>query len=86
MCYEELFSSDTKYDSGTGWPSFWAPVADDKVDNKRDFKMILPRTENRCACCGAHLGHVFKDRSTVTKNRYCMNSASLRFVPSDSAG
>ena len=83
VCDEELFSSETKYDSGTGWPSFWAPVADGKVDNKRDFKMIVPRTENRCSNCGAHLGHVFKDRSTVTKNRYCMNSASLRFEPAE---
>jgi peptide-methionine (R)-S-oxide reductase len=81
VCDEPLFSSETKYDSGTGWPSFWAPVGDDKVSDHRDFKMIVPRTENRCASCGAHLGHVFKDRQTPTRQRYCMNSASLDFVP-----
>ncbi len=81
VCDEALFSSDTKYDSGTGWPSFWAPLSDDKIENKRDFKMIVPRTENLCAGCGAHLGHVFKDRTTETNARYCMNSASLNFVP-----
>lgn len=86
VCHEQLFSSDTKYDSGTGWPSFWAPISDDKIENRRDFKMILPRTENRCAGCGAHLGHVFKDRTTPTKARYCMNSASLNFVPADPTG
>lgn len=83
VCEEPLFSSEEKYDSGTGWPSFWAPVSDDKIQNRRDFKMIIPRTENLCASCGAHLGHVFKDRRTPTRNRYCMNSASLRFVPTD---
>lgn len=82
VCAEPLFSSDAKYDSGTGWPSFWAPVSDDKIENRKDRKMIIARTENLCATCGAHLGHVFRDRSTPTRNRYCMNSASLHFVPS----
>ena len=81
VCDEPLFSSETKYDSGTGWPSFWAPVSGDKIEDRRDRKMIIARTENVCASCGAHLGHVFKDRRTPTKQRYCMNSASLNFVP-----
>ena len=81
VCDEALFSSETKYDSGTGWPSFWAPVAEDRIENRKDRKMIIARTENLCAGCGAHLGHVFKDRRTPTKARYCMNSASLNFVP-----
>lgn len=80
VCGEHLFSSDAKYDSGTGWPSFFAPVAADKIDDHSDRKLIIKRTENVCASCGAHLGHVFVDRSTPTKQRYCMNSASLDFV------
>ncbi len=83
VCDEELFSSETKYDSGTGWPSFYAPVDDDKIENRSDRKLIIKRTENVCAGCGAHLGHVFKDRSTPTNARYCMNSASLNFKPAE---
>lgn len=83
VCDEALFSSDAKYDSGTGWPSFWAPISDDRIDNKTDRKLIIARTENLCSNCGAHLGHVFKDRRTPTKARFCMNSASLNFVPTD---
>lgn len=81
VCDEALFSSDAKYDSGTGWPSFWEPINDDSIENRTDRKMIIARTENLCSKCGAHLGHVFKDRSTPTKARFCMNSASLNFVP-----
>jgi len=81
VCDEVLFSSETKYDSGTGWPSFYAPVSNDKIENKVDRKLLVKRVENLCASCGAHLGHVFSDGSTPTNARYCMNSASLRFVP-----
>ena len=80
VCDEPLFRSEEKYDSGTGWPSFTAPITEDRINNKRDFKMVLPRTENSCAACGAHLGHVFKDRTSPSGRRFCMNSASLRFV------
>ena len=83
VCDEVLFSSDTKYDSGTGWPSFYAPVSPDKIENKSDRKLLIKRTENLCASCGAHLGHVFADGTTPSYARYCMNSASLRFEPAD---
>ena len=82
-CDLPLFESTTKFDSGTGWPSFYAPVDDDKIENRSDRKLIIKRTENVCAGCGAHLGHVFKDRSTPTNARYCMNSASLNFKPAE---
>ena len=81
VCGEHLFSSDTKYDSRTGWPSFYAPVSEDKIENRSDRKLLVKRTENVCARCGSHLGHVFKDASTPSNARYCMNSASLDFVP-----
>lgn len=81
VCGEELFSSETKYDSGTGWPSFYAPVHSDKIENRKDRKWFVTRVENVCANCDAHLGHVFSDGKTPTNARYCMNSASLNFVP-----
>lgn len=83
VCDEPLFSSETKYDSGTGWPSFWAPIEADRIRNKRDFKLFVPRTENSCSNCGAHLGHVFSDGTTPSNARYCMNSASLNFKAAD---
>ena len=79
-CFLPLFESSTKYESGTGWPSFYASIPD-RVGTKRDFKMILPRTEYHCVRCGGHQGHVFSDGPPPTGERYCNNGVALRFVP-----
>lgn len=83
VCDEPLFSSDTKYDSGSGWPSFWEAMDPAKVTLHEDRAYGMVRIEARCARCDAHLGHVFPDGPQPTGERYCMNSASLRLAPAN---
>ena len=80
-CGNALYSSKTKYDSGTGWPSFWAPVDKGAVGTSRDFKLGYPRTEVHCADCGGHLGHIFSDGPRPTGKRHCINGVAMDFRP-----
>jgi peptide-methionine (R)-S-oxide reductase len=82
-CGALLFDSDQKYESGSGWPSFWKPLEPENIDGHEDYGLGMRRTEVRCSKCGAHLGHVFEDGPEPTGLRYCINSASLEFNKRD---
>jgi len=82
-CGQPLFTADTKYESGSGWPSFWAPI-EGAVETTRDMSMGMARTEVHCSRCKSHMGHVFEDGPKPTGERYCMNGVSLAFEPAES--
>jgi peptide-methionine (R)-S-oxide reductase len=82
-CGLELFNSESKYPSGTGWPSFWNAISADRIELHDDFSHGMHRIEVRCARCGSHLGHVFTDSNTPSGDSFCINSASLKFKPAD---
>ena len=80
-CAQPLFTTQGQFDSGSGWPSFYAPADDDSIATSIDFKAIVPRTETRCSRCGGHLGHCFDDGPPPTGKRYCMNAGAMTFIP-----
>lgn len=84
-CANPLYSSEQKFDSGTGWPSFWQPIHQDAVGYKQDWSLLLPRTEVHCARCGGHQGHVFDDGPPPTGKRHCINGVAMTFDPGGSA-
>lgn len=84
-CNQPLFLSSAKFDSGTGWPSFYQPIDDSAIGTKKDFKLLLPRTEYHCSRCGGHQGHVFDDGPEPTGQRWCNNGLALQFVPNGEA-
>ncbi len=82
-CGQEAYPSDTKYDSGTGWPSFWAPIDDDRIGTSLDLELVYPRTEVHCSRCGGHFGHIFDDGPAPTGKRHCLNGEALAFLPEE---
>lgn len=84
-CFQPLFDAAHKYESGTGWPSFWQPIAAAAIGTRRDYLLLVPRTEYHCSRCGGHQGHVFEDGPEPTGLRYCNNGVALRFIPADEA-